>query len=119
MKKYLFGILLLFVFLQPLTAKDLVYHSAPAICNHPQESVTESIPLTPQTQVEAVLIDVDDEDEVSETETKNNISQFVYENQTQIAIISGVRQVAITPLGLSPYRLVNQPLYLLWSVFLI
>ncbi|MEN9696806.1 MAG: hypothetical protein RLZ56_227 [Bacteroidota bacterium] len=117
MRKYLFGILLLFVFLQPVTAKDLAYHSVPCFTHNGHASFSESIPPSPQNQLDELVIDADDEDEISASENNHVIRDLIFENQTQAPIVLLNSIANGQRCETAPYRQAKQPLYILWRVF--
>ena len=120
MKRYLLGILMLLILFQPLASKALVNkvesYSSSAFS---KEYIQDSRQELPATLFENFVLDVEDEDDLSELE--NHTSQETVDIQTSIpAHFYYIPNVDITLNSKhSRSECVSKPLYILWSVFLI
>ncbi|MEY4279511.1 MAG: hypothetical protein RL377_1515 [Bacteroidota bacterium] len=118
MRKYLLGILLIFVFLQPVASRALVYFNAHNISSNTEHGlITKSPTQHTATPMEALATEEDDEDEQVNTETKNNECNLILENQINANLLFQTATKIASYNHSALNRPGNQPLYILWSVF--
>lgn len=118
MRKYVFAILMVFVFMQPLVSKALVYNNTPYSINALTEKIiSKSNPSTPGLLVENFIVELDDEDEFSASENKSSVNELMIQNQFGSTKYSAYNSTIHLNSHLTPYSSVSKPLYILWSVF--
>ena len=118
MRKYVFAILMVFVFMQPLVSKALVYNNTPYSINALTEKIiSKSNPPTPGLLVENFIVELDDEDEFSASENKSSVNELMIQNQFGSTKYSAYNSTIHLNSHLTPYSSVSKPLYILWSVF--
>ena len=118
MKKYLLGFLLLLAFLQPLVVNLLVSNGQ----EHPVhilafKSPIKKAPATKSFGLDSVIIDIDDDDEFSDNERKQNDSKD-YFLQPQYCLAKYIKDNSVhseKATITTPHS--NRPLFILWSVF--
>lgn len=117
MKKYLLGFLLLLAFLQPMVANVLFYNTqGHQIHGIAFKSPIKKAPTTKSFGVDSILIELDDDD-ISETETETNHSEWYCQNNDHL--INNWSNTELVNLKYSSTKLKHssKPLYILWSVF--
>ena len=118
MKKYVLGILLVFVFMQPLASRALAYHNAAnSTCILSTSSFSKENSNKSGLIAEGCILDADDEDEFSDSEPKNNISEFVLENHIYTNRFIFSTHTFLNKTYTYVDRNASKPLYVLWSVF--
>jgi hypothetical protein len=118
MRKYVFAILMVFVFMQPLVSKALVYNNTCYSTNALTEKIiSKSNPSTPALLVENFIAELDDEDEFSASENKSNVNELIIQNQFCSTKYKAVNASIHLSSYLTPYSCASKPLYILWSVF--
>lgn len=118
MKKYLFGILLIFVFLQPVASRAIVYFSAHnPLSNTEHHLLTQHHTSNTSTPMEALATEEDDEDEHANTDTKNNECDWIIQNHIEATQFNPAVSKVVSYSYSAPHTSKNQPLYILWSVF--
>ena len=118
MRKYVFAILLVFVFMQLFASKALLYNKT----QYPANALTEKIisksnPSTPDLLVENFIVELDDEDEFSASENKSSVNELMIQNQFGSTKYSAYNPTIHLNSHLTPYSSASKPLYILWSVF--
>lgn len=114
MRKYILGVLMLLAYLQPLVANALVFNTNDSFfhLNSPSH-FSKDLPSSKSLMVESILIDIDDDDELSEPSSDlcllDNINSAAFNAQ----IIKSNQTIAVD----SKIKHSSKPLYILWSVF--
>jgi hypothetical protein len=118
MRKYVFAILLVFVFMQPLVSKALVYNNTPFSINaHTERSISKSTPTTPGLLMENFIAELEDEDEFSDSYNLSSVNELLVEKQFGSIKYNAVNASIHLNGYLTPYSIASKPLYILWSVF--
>lgn len=118
MRKYVFAILLIFVFMQPLVSKALVYNNTPySIKAHTEHSISKSSPTTPGLLMENFIAELEDEDEFSDSYNLSSANELFIEKQFGSIKYNAVNASIHLNGYLTPYSIASKPLYILWSVF--
>ncbi len=118
MRKYVFAILLAFVFMQPLASRALAYNNTPYPSNALTKlSISKNNPSTPSLLVENFIAELDDEDEFSDSENKSSVNELILESQFGSAMYNASNPTIHLNSYLTPYSCASKPLYILWSAF--
>ena len=109
---------MLLAYLQPLVVNALVFDNNSHLKSPiTQSNISKTQPIEKALSVEAIFVDLDDEDDFSESETKN-VNTDIY---CQCSFIDAYLKVhsTLATLNSTDFQLKHssKPLYILWSVF--
>jgi hypothetical protein len=116
MRKYLFGILLIFAFLQTMASKAVVSnHSYNLICYKQNFAFKQEQNPASTLPMDVLVNDEDDEDEHSESE--GSFCNLIFDNHIQKHAAKVVSAILEIESNSDRFNKENQLLYILWSVF--
>ena len=118
MKKYLLGFLLLLAFVQPLVVNMLVYN-AQAHSFHTLiiKSPVKKAPPTKSFGFDSVILDLDDDDEITEIETKETSAEVYCHYNLDEAYLKQHTILATLKSNDFQTKHSSKPIYILWNVF--
>ena len=118
MKKYIYGLFIVLLIIQPLVSKAIVYHNIHHSVNARNEQIISSaIPPSSTLLSENFILDLDDDDEFSETENKTNFNDLILNDQFKICNFTYFDTFIVSHNDTSQNIYQGKSLCILWCVF--